>query len=246
MKTVVMIGDSFGVPNYYGPPGAEPEIHVEFLLRKKKYNVINLSENASANERHYSQLSLFIATNPTIVIDYVVWFHNASMNLIPPLSIEFKITDVVKNRLLQSYKDMQELKKKHTAKWIVIGGSSPLPDFFYPFEIHDHVIPDWRAKILNENLPQVFGSGFTQNRDIIQSELNVESSEVKRKSIDDFNRIQRMLSRNRNLFPDGCHPGIKPHYDLANELDNLIQAWPAGASGEGRTHIGQLSVAHGI
>ena len=214
-----MIGDSFGVPNWYGPPGIAPELHVEFLLKEMKYDVINLSQNGSTNDQHHAQLEIFFASNPTKQVDYIVWFHNAAMSFIPPPVFEFKMNDFMKEKLLATYKDMQAIKSKQSSKWVVIGGSSPIPDFFYPFNIHDYIIPDWRAKILKENLPQVFGLGVTQNRILVNSELNTESTEIKNKTIDDFEYIQGLISNNKALFPDGGHPGAKPHLDLAKELD---------------------------
>ena len=231
MKTILMLGDSFGVPNWYGPPiGAPPEDHVEFLLKDmkhggtNKYNVTNLSTNGSFGDKHVEQLELFMHTNPTAKVDYVVWFHNASISFIMPPLVDHQLHDYIRDRLLIVYTKMLELKKRLGARWVVIGGSSPLPDFYYPFCIHDYVIHDWRAKILNENLPQVFGSGVLSNRLLINSELNTESLELKHRANTNFEDIQTLLSKNKNLFPDSCHPGIKPHRDLSIELDSYFQS----------------------
>jgi len=225
-----MLGDSFGVPNWYGPPGAPPEAHVEFLLKDmkhkgtNKYHVINLSINGSSSDKHAEQLELFVHTNPMFKVDYVIWFHNASISCIMPPTVEHQLHNYMNDQLIAVYSNMLKLKKQLGARWVVIGGSSSLPDFYYPFCIHDYVIHDWRAKILNENLPQVFGSGVLLNRLLINSELNTESLELKHRANTNFEDIQTLLSKNKNLFPDSCHPGIKPHRDLSIELDSYFQS----------------------
>jgi hypothetical protein len=230
MKTIIMLGDSFGAPNWYGPPGAPPEAHVEFLLKDmkhkgtNKYHVINLSINGSSSDKHAEQLELFVYTNPLVKVDYVIWFHNASISCIVPPTVEHQLHDHIRDQLIAVYSNMLELKKRLGARWVVIGGSSPLPDFYYPSYIHDYIIHDWRAKILNENLPQVFGSGVLSNRLLINSELNTESLELKHRANTNFENIQMLLSKNKNLFPDSCHPGIKPHRDLSIELDSYFQS----------------------
>jgi hypothetical protein len=35
LKNILILGCSFGVPNYFGPPGVAAKDHTEFLLKKK-------------------------------------------------------------------------------------------------------------------------------------------------------------------------------------------------------------------
>lgn len=218
MKTIIMIGDSFGVPNYAGPPGIAPEKHVEYLLKDLGYEVINLSTNNSLNETHLNLLDMFLSSNPFKKIDFVVWFHNCAMHLIGPMLQIFTIDSQQQEYLINTYNKAVNLKLKTKAKWFVIGGSSPIPDFFYNYKIHDGIIPDWRSQILNEDLPNVPGWRSSQNQIVLEDSNNRDTREFKQQLIKDFDYINQRLRREKTLFPDNSHPGERPHQDLAHTL----------------------------
>lgn len=48
---ILIMGDSWGVPNFYGPPGDEPETHISWLLDDAGYNIFNSAQNGSSNLR---------------------------------------------------------------------------------------------------------------------------------------------------------------------------------------------------
>ena len=228
-----MIGDSYGVPNDRGPPGAPPEHHTEYLLReikeanKPKYEVINLSINGSNNAQQASILEVFLHSRPDKKIDFVVWFHNTALTTVitPPTHV-ISVTKYMHAYLNGTYKRMALLKQRTGARWVVIGASSELPENYYSQPLHDYVIHDWRSQILKENLPQVFGAGVVWNRSIINSEYNIDSAETKNKMILDFEYVQNLVSKKRQLFPDGCHPGLIPHLALTKELDAYFSVVP--------------------
>jgi hypothetical protein len=219
MKTIVIIGDSFGVPNYSGPPGISPEYHVEYLLKEMKYDVVNLSANNTLNATHLSLLEIFIANNPLKQIDFVVWFHNCAMHLIGPMTEIFTIDSQQQEYLTKTYKQAVKIKQQTQSKWFVVGGSSPVPDFFYHYNLHNSIIPDWRSQILNEPLPFAPGWHSSQNKLVLYDELNRDSEEYKKKVLGDLEFINKKLRWEKSLFPDGCHPGMKPHHELAQQLD---------------------------
>lgn len=232
IKTVLIIGDSFGVPNYNGPPGIPPENHVEFLLRdmksggSAKYDVINLSMNGSPNDVHVSQLNLWSFNRPLKSIDFIVWFHNAAINFLQPPNQTFTVDAHMHDYLTNTYVSMQQVKRKFQAKWAVIGGSGPVPEFFDQYCIHDYLIRDWRARILEQNLPPVFATGLSTSSSIVTSELNLDSKDTQKRIIGDLDRIQQLISANKILFPDGVHPGTQPHLQLAQELDTWFDLVP--------------------
>ena len=45
MKKILLLGDSWGVPNYNGLPGISPDQHTEYLLINLGYEVVNFSMN---------------------------------------------------------------------------------------------------------------------------------------------------------------------------------------------------------
>jgi hypothetical protein len=48
MKTILIIGDSWGVPNYNEEWSTSPETHTEYRLKKLGYDVLNFSLNGSS------------------------------------------------------------------------------------------------------------------------------------------------------------------------------------------------------
>jgi len=46
---ILIIGDSWAVPNFYGPPGDDPETHISWLLDEAGYSVFNTGQNGSSN-----------------------------------------------------------------------------------------------------------------------------------------------------------------------------------------------------
>ena len=242
MKNIVIIGDSFGVPNRSGPPGPPPEHHTEFFLKDmkhngaRKYDVTNLSINGSGGDTHISQLKQFIASHPLARIDYIIWFQNACVNfcitLIRSPSKAHCMLDTLRASLMETYEETVQVKKQLTAKWIVIGGSTPTPEFFNDYNIHDYLIQDWRAQILEEQLPFAVGPhvsdilspkyGLTNACKIVNNEFNIQSPDLKKIITKNLESIQKLVGSDKKLFPDSIHPGIGPHLALSKELDTYF------------------------
>ena len=231
---IIILGDSFGMPNYAGPPGAPPETHVEFLLKEHGYDVENLSINGSNNRISLRQLEHWISLNPTTQIDYIIWFHNSfSHNVIAP-SVEFKTDELIEKYLKESYEKAQLVKQKTTAKWCVIGSCCALPDYFFQYKIHDYAIPDWKSKILNENLSallpinqrEIGGHGYFTSgmKAILNHDLNIDNKEFQKTLQSNTSSIRLKLDKEKLLFPDGVHPGPAPHHNLFLELIDWFDA----------------------
>jgi hypothetical protein len=65
MKTILIIGDSWGVPNYQGPPGSPPETHTEYRLRELGYTVYNCAINGGSNGKSTNLASKFLSGDLT-------------------------------------------------------------------------------------------------------------------------------------------------------------------------------------
>jgi hypothetical protein len=138
---ILILGCSFGVPNYYGgSPTGMKEHHTEFLLRDKGHVVYNCSQNAGSNlqtlERAKKYLNGMAIVHPAYhqnpptdqfvnqfiqcknikALDLIIWFHT-----------ELSRDGIHANTV---YSKFTEFFSTHNAKVAVIGGAGDvLPEF---------------------------------------------------------------------------------------------------------------------
>lgn len=235
MTQVLIMGDSWGVPEYTRtlhsnspnpivPHYTEP-YHTEFFLHNLGYDVHNASNGGISNIQAIRNAIAMIA-NKSLKPDYVIWFHTALFrdykHFTSKVSLILKYEEVVDQLAKYVYDEMKLfLERNNNPKLIAIGGQAPLvrhvfDEYFNPF----FRIDDWRSEILNEKLPefQAYGSekmlpNWNWNSDV-QSKL-ISTSDLYTK---------KMLGKidDDPLFPDGCHPGRKPHSDLTTKIHNAI------------------------
>ena len=99
---ILLLGCSYGVPNYYGKPGDPPETHLQLLLEKVGHTVYNLSQNGSSNFNMINKANSFLDGNEVdgvlghsdpdpegyvvarrikkpedFSIDLIIWFHTS-------------------------------------------------------------------------------------------------------------------------------------------------------------------------
>jgi hypothetical protein len=122
MANVLIIGDSWGVPNY--PPahygdidrdhiGDPPEIHTEFLLRSLGHTVVNCSMNAKGNLTSILKGIEHVQSNR---VDWIVWFHTEMLRdayLNGMNKTYYKISELVESISEIVYKKFQESIKIH-------------------------------------------------------------------------------------------------------------------------------------
>jgi len=236
MKTILIIGDSWGVPNYYGPPGDIPEIHTEFLLKKLGYKVYNCSLNGNGNintlriAEHYLSgmprvLEPVSASVPCIIdninpkIDWVLWFHT---ELLRDLSFIGPYDNYIDKMILSAskyvYKEMAEFIKKLNCKIAVVGGQSPIVNTLYEYIQPNFIIEDWRSVILNEKMPTVCHVSSTTYLEASNDTIDFKLEYMK--------KVEYVLDKMRNNsvdFPDLCHPGKRPHEELVVTLDKIFK-----------------------
>lgn len=233
MKTILIIGDSWGVPNYYGPPGVEPGFHTESILKELGYKVYNCSQNGAGNIQSLNKAKQFLQGHPVsdtrgvdsivlddknIKIDFVVWFHTEFFRDEKPdprLTLENNLKWMSKRH----YKAFADFFKELSAKVIVIGGQTPIRDELFEFIIPYFFIKDWKSVILRTDLPKVYCLGLNGKNAWID-ELS-DSTEDKIKALEEISLIYDAM-RDSPHFPDHCHPGVLPHKHLTETLHRLF------------------------
>jgi hypothetical protein len=237
---ILIIGDSWGVPNYFGSPGIDKEYHTEYLLRNLGYNVYNCSRNGDGNISSLERAKQFLlgfpishpagthpnfpklydydisVDSPNPKIDYIIWFHTEFFRNFDPTNMMLDQA-ILESANLQ-YSIISEFVKEQYAKLIVIGGQCPVRKELYNYIKPYFVIEDWRSEIIGKKLPEV----YTLSRP--ESWLNsiIDGTDFKLELIEKHHTILRAMQESDD-FPDNCHPGIKPHMELTKTLSELLK-----------------------
>ena len=232
-----MLGDSVGVPNYYGPPGVEAKYHTEFLLKDHGYTVYNCSLNACSNlttlqrakdflaghviphpSGNYKKLAVKFADlklRDKVKVDWVVWFHTELFRDSHLLGNDYIIEQGTRLLAHQTYPAFFEFAKSLDAKMAIIGGEAPIEAELYDYGQPDFVIDDWKSQVLQIPLPKVRPApNWVQNsKDTVEYKMNL------------LKLHEQYLNelRNSKHFPDDAHPGIEPHRLLADTLDKVFR-----------------------
>lgn len=236
-----MIGDSWGVPNYEGPPGSPPDTHTEFLLKEKGYKVYNCSLNGGSNCRSIETAKSLLAGEPIVLepiylnnklypynietvieknykIDVFIWFHTEFFRG-PYTDKKQKIDYNIEYSANINYQMAADFFKEHPhAKTIVIGGQSPVvTDILYKYMKPDYLIQDWRSEIIGTKLPEV----HTLTKPDLWIDRSPDSTEFKIRLLEKHKVIMDAMYNSPD-FPDNCHPGAWPHKVLAERLHKVI------------------------
>jgi hypothetical protein len=216
---IVILGDSWGVPNYYGPPGVDAKYHTEFLLRELGHTVTNCAANGGSNIDSISRVGNCNA-------DLIIWFHTEltrDIDLVNPTTLD----ETIEQLGHLTYKKAAELKSEIGAKFAVIGGCATLHPLLFTYLKPDFYITDWVSEICNVNLPPCY-TNYKITPKVYKGMKSKELSDYVTDSKDILlthysNILNRLKYMKRSgHFPDGGHPGIQPHADLVNTLKNTL------------------------
>ena len=236
MQTILLIGDSWGVPNYYGSPGVEPIYHTEFLLKDYGYTVYNCSLNGSSNlntiqraidflaghsimhpSGNYNNNFADITLQDKIKIDWVVWFHTELFRDLQILGNDYAIEQSTRLLAHKTYQTFFKFSKSLDAKTAIVGGQSPIEPEIYVYGHPNFIISDWKSEILQKKLPK------------LQTLSNVSWVENSKDGIDYKMQLLKLHEQHLNElrdsehFPDNAHPGIQPHKLLVQTLDKVFK-----------------------
>jgi hypothetical protein len=212
----LILGCSWGVPNYSGQLGDPVETHTEFLLQTAGHNVINCCINGGSNLSSLKRAKLYLARKkisrpayPTydnkiqlndtnIKIDWTIWFQTEFLR-------DEKIVQTRKNLLetiaQKTYLDYQDFFKSIGTKVALIGGNSDLHPCYKKYLDPDFVIESWSSNILGQE----------------PTRFDPNDPELEFKFIDNELRLQKLKS-NSILFPDKSHPGAIAHAKLVEKI----------------------------
>jgi hypothetical protein len=215
---ILIIGDSWGVPNYVDPTAAKPEEHTEFRLRNLGYTVFNHAINGASNQKSMDSVD-FSSLPP---IDWIVWFHTECFRY------NFdKNKTIYENLILEShetYKHAKTFFSKTNSKLAVVGGQAPIgptvAEIFYEYINPNFIIEDWRSEILNEKMPECYT--VSSNNEIVWVMGGVDNEEEKHILMETQIKILNAM-RQSDFFPDHCHPGAEAHAELTLWLHQIFQ-----------------------
>jgi len=212
----LILGCSWGVPNYDELLGDPPETHTEYLLKAKGHNVINCAANGASNLQSLDRAILYLAgkkiRHPAfpaidtriqledldIKIDWVIWFQTEFIrddrSVLPSKTL-------IKDIAQLTYSRYQRFFKKFKSKMAIIGANSDLHPCYKEYINPEFVIKSWSSMILNQE----------------PMEFDINDPELEFKFIDNELRLQDLKS-NSILFPDKSHPGAIAHADLVEKL----------------------------
>jgi len=246
--TIVIIGDSWGVPNY--PPtnyinnsiekikklsssnieinvthlGDPPETHLEFLLNNEGYNVINFSKTGGSNLQTIRRATqYFLKYN--IKVNWLIWFHTESLRdrdeILTSSKIKFSISKLTKDLTILAYQEFSDLISTLNCKTIAIGGQAPIDvtEFNRLVGPIELLIEDWHSEILGRKLPVSHG---VCNLDLFDSKNCIDTIEEKSKMLDSIHTILN-LDWDSPDFPDNAHPGKDAHKKLFDRIKYLLR-----------------------
>jgi len=199
MTSIMIVGDSYGVPNFFDPLGPVPEEHISHLLRQQGFTVVSCAENGASLCRSIQLLQQHMESN-TADIDYVLWFHTQlwrSRTDRKPVVCDPAVAAIL-------WPKIEALRQRLHARMLMIGGSEDLsPDIRCHIQLHWHM-PSWRRHILD--LPLIPDLDFRDGSRLAAHEIEM------------FRHM-----RASEQFWDNAHPGAEAHRRLAHTVVAEIQ-----------------------
>lgn len=237
MKRILMLGCSYGVPNYFGLPGDPPETHIESLLTQAGHIVYNLSQNGGSNLNVISRVNEYLdgqevpgvtggipAGNVPLTIkkpddfgvDLIIWFHTSVLRDHRP--DHGTLSEQVLHLSHATYDEIFLLRKRlEYPPIIVIGGTAPIFDFYEEYGTGNLlIIKNWIADLLQQELPSNHLVGAMSHMEDVTDEHDILEQQVS-----DAELIQGLM-RESDLFPDTCHPGAQAHSQLYERLKPFL------------------------
>jgi len=225
MQHIIIVGDSWGEPNWRGPqlPGFTEQGHTAHRLARAGYTVYNYSDSGRGNLNSWQRLD----SNPPPAADWIIWFHTEVIRDITSTQRGL-LRQLLDQTADETYARINRirLKREQTAgaQLIVIEGQSQRhqPQFDCYFKNYE-LIPDLRATLLNQkSLPYTPLLAHISNGGQILEQFT-DSNQDKLLWIEQTKTIMDLMAASA-LFPDRCHPGDLAHAQLTRRLTDLFAA----------------------
>jgi hypothetical protein len=213
----LIIGCSWGVPNYFGPPGDLPETHSESLLMQAGHTVFNCAKNGGSNLRSIERAQTFLQgkniTHPAFAdqyqptydqrsIDWILWFQTEFIRDKARFRSGPNMINVIADH---TYAQVKKLVATTRAQLALIGGNSDVHPCYRQNLTPNYFVPSWSSHILN--LPVVT--------------LDITDPELEFKYINNELELQK-LKRASDQFPDRSHPGGRAHAELIQNFLSCV------------------------
>jgi len=221
----MLMGCSWGVPNYQEITGESPESHLEFLLKNLGHTVYNCSQNAGSNMhslcRAIDLLDGIDISHPTLdqsremikgckdlKIDLVIWFHTDPGRDLGIIDNKNKsISDLIEEICSKTYQSYGSFFEHIKSKIVIIGACADIHPCIDNYIKYDFLLPSWQQELI----------GISTKFFRIESGLKTPTAEDVQ-LIENTIAVINKMKENKVLFPDGCHPGKIPHQKLFNRL----------------------------
>lgn len=246
MKRILIIGDSWAIIpcNIYTPQSLWEKWHLEnkkdkgvldwldFKLLQRGHSVSNRSYGGNQNwfQLGIAETFLDASIKNNFHIDIIIWFHTELLrdaHINPNLSNN-KDLDTIKNHGLETLIDDIAIKtynyatelynKSPTTQWAIIGGHAPVSKKHkHLLSWADFILEDWRAQILNREIPECHTLSFQEKdwdslRENCDLDLQVILQELQNK------QLIMEICNDKELFYDGVHPSPKSNLLLTEQL----------------------------
>ena len=232
MSVILIVGDSWGVPNYYGLPGVPEEHHTEFLLRNSGHTVYNCAINGGSNLESLARAKSFVdgkQISPCPVSDatisyeqpaeWLIWFHTEFFREKNLVNYKHTIDRNIRDIAHTVYSEYCSFIKDNNLKLCVIGGQSQLEPELFDYMDPVFYITDWRSTIL-KTVPPKSSHLLSKSFDWVPALVKDRQGAIK--VLDEQAQILDLMQKSEH-FPDDCHPGTIPHRELALSLRHLIR-----------------------
>jgi len=249
MKTILIIGDSWGVPHYSPDQHVSHTDHTEHQLRQKGYNVLNYSLNGSSliETIEYARYSVMGKTIPEYLkgniehkrnlynegepklmpipnyngehIDWILWFHSEAVRD----HLSPQMMNYVKVEELHAFSSNLAYRAFSKLVECCHGVKTAIIGGQAPVSklLYNYHTPTF---IIEDWRSEIVGYQlpyvYTISRlDMVENSF--DSKEDKIRIMDNHRKVYDAMM-NKELFFDYCHPG-KPHVLLAEKLHNIFQ-----------------------
>jgi len=235
VATILFMGDSYGVPNYYGPPGVDAHYHVTELLAAQGHTIHCTSSNGDSNlsainraSSHVSGLQILDGCKPRVTryiqgappdtkFDLIVWFHTAILRDYPNDAVRVSAEKLIPELAHRVYNNFAQFVQPLNTKTFVIGGAAAVDvDVLALYHNPSLLWADWKQDIVQQPLPPVQTMGATWVFDLLD-----DSEEFKNQLVSDTAILMDHLIAHPE-FPDNAHPGILPHQQLADKISDFL------------------------
>jgi hypothetical protein len=223
---ILILGCSWGVPNYFGEPGVPKEHHLEYLLSSAGHEVHNCAINEGSNSYTLSRAVNYIQgkliqhpayrdqqiPGKNIKPDWTIWFHTELFRdrHLSPTILDYNLI------ARKIYADYRDFFANVGGKVAVIGGAGDVLPCLSDYITPDFFIPSWRKFLLGNNTPisnNLQCGEFVNDNGISK----ISKLEMIEENLEIFSKLDKS-----NLFPDRIHPGTIPHRELFNQLKKIF------------------------